>query len=250
MTPWVTRLLLANCVMYLVTAASPGVSTGLMLVPVLIFLRPWTLVTYMFLHGSFWHLAFNMLGLYFFGPRLEMLLGSKKFITLYFIGGICGGLLSFVFAPNSPIIGASAAIFSIFYGFAYYWPREQLYIWGILPVEARWMVVGMTLLSLFGGFTGFEQGIAHFAHLGGFAGGFLYIRWMRQRSFARAVEKSQPVQKPDESKLKIWHQIPRDRLHPVNREEFDRIMTKIEKSGVASLTSEEITFLDRFSGLI
>jgi membrane associated rhomboid family serine protease len=174
MTPWVTRLLIANVSMFLLSIGSPVVTKVLMFVPVYILSQPWTIITYMFLHGGFWHLAFNMLGLFFFGPRLEVTLGSQRFLLLYFISGICGGLLSFVFAPHTPIIGASAAVFGVFYAFARYWPREQLYVWGVFPVQARWMVIGMTVLSLFGGFGGFEQGIAHFAHLGGFVGGFFF----------------------------------------------------------------------------
>ena len=71
LTPWVKRLLLANVVMFLITMANPVLYRALILYPPWALLRPWTLITYMFLHGGFGHLAFNMIGLYFFGPRLE-----------------------------------------------------------------------------------------------------------------------------------------------------------------------------------
>jgi len=247
MTPWVTRLLIANIIMYLLSISSPEVTKLLMFVPVNILFQPWTLITYMFLHGGFWHLAFNMLGLFFFGPRLEATLGSQRFLWLYFISGVCGGLLSFVFAPYTPIIGASAAVFGVFYAFAHYWPREQLYIWGILPVEARWMVIIMTLLSLFGGFGGFEQGIAHFAHLGGFAGGFFFIRWADSTSRAVQFQKRMMPSGPGASDIKRWMNISREGLHEVNREELDRILDKMKISGVENLTPDEVAFLNRFS---
>ena len=82
LSPWVRRLLLANVAVFLVTAASPVLYRALLLYPPWALYRPWTLVTYMFLHGGFGHLFFNMLGLYFFGPRLEDRLGGKPFLTL------------------------------------------------------------------------------------------------------------------------------------------------------------------------
>ena len=85
MTPWVSRLLLANVAMYFVTQASPMTYRLLMFVPAETLIRPWGVFTYMFLHANFTHLLFNMLGLFFFGPRLEMRLGSGGFLKLYFL---------------------------------------------------------------------------------------------------------------------------------------------------------------------
>jgi hypothetical protein len=185
--------------------------------------------------------------LYFFGPRLETVLGSTKFLLLYFISGISGGLLSFLFAPNTPIVGASAAVFGVFYAFARYWPKEQVYIWGIVPVQARWMVVGMTALSLFGGFTGFEQGIAHFAHLGGFIGGFFFIKWVDSTSPTTKFQKKVMPPAPSSSDVQKWMNTSREGLHEVNREELDRVLNKLKTTGVESLTPDEIAFLNRFS---
>jgi membrane associated rhomboid family serine protease len=247
MTPWVTRLVILNALVFLLTLANPYAAKLLMFVPALIADRPWTIITYMFVHAGFWHIFFNMMGLWFFGPRLEVTLGSAKFLWLYFLSGICGGLLSFVFAPMTPIVGASAAVFGVFYAFAHFWPKEHIYVWGILPVEARWFVLGMTALSLLGGFGGFEEGIAHFAHLGGFAGGFLYIRWIEKNSRAARYQEQQeppPVQQAD---LERWMGISREGMHEVNREELDRVQAKLAKTGVQSLTPNEIAFLNRFS---
>lgn len=250
MTPWVQRLVFANVVMYLITLAVPDVVRWLALVPILVPFRPWTPITYMFLHGGLGHIFFNMLGLFFFGPRLEQRLGGRRFLWLYFTSGLMGAALSLV-TPMVPVIGASGAVFGVLLGFAHYWPREPIYIWGVFPVEARVLVVVVTALSLFAGFTGAQAGIAHFAHLGGFLGGFLYIRWMERRSparlfRARAAAPARSARTAD-SDMKRWAEIRRDQMHPVNRAELDRVLDKINTSGVGSLTADERAFLDRFS---
>lgn len=247
MTFWVLRIIAANIVVFLLSMAVPQVMTAGMLVPIWVFARPWTIITYMFLHANFWHLFFNMLGLYFFGPRLEMEIGSKHFFWLYLVSGLMGAALSFLFTPYTSIVGASGAIFGILYGFAHFWPREQIYIWGILPVEARWLVVGMTALALFGGFGGGGGGVAHFAHLGGFVGGFAYLRWLRSKRTAQRSRLEPRSPAPSASDLKRWSRIQRDRLHEVNRAELDRIMAKLSSTGPQSLTATERAFLDRFS---
>ncbi len=252
LTPWVKRLLIANLLMFLLTMALPDVQYWLAYRPVWILIRPWTVVTYMFLHANFWHLFFNMIGLYFFGPRLEDRLGARHFLTLYFIAGIAGALLSL--APMyryTWIVGASGAVFGVLLGFARFWPRERIYIWGILPIEAWLMVVILTALSLYGGGTG-AGNTAHFAHLGGFAGAFLYLKWLDLRSPARKFKQAvnQPGRRGlggDGADLKRWNTIDREAMHPVNREELDRVLEKIKTSGVGSLTPDERAFLERFT---
>ncbi len=138
-----------------------------------------------------------MLGLYFFGPRLELVIGGGRFLTLYFTSGIAGALLSLL-TPTASIVGASAAIFGVFYGYAHYWPRDRILVWGIVPVEARLFVILMTVISL-----GLGLGPR------GLAGNTT--------------------------------------LHPVNREELDRVLAKLADNGPVGLTAEERAFLDRFS---
>ena len=110
MTPWVLRLLFANIGAYFVQLTMPALTDQLAFIPAFAFREPWTIVTYMFLHGGMAHILFNMLGLYFFGPRVEARIGSTRFVQLYFVSGIFGALLSMLFAWQSPIIGASGAI--------------------------------------------------------------------------------------------------------------------------------------------
>src|SRR5215216_6073563 len=187
MTPWVKRLLIANVAVFFVQLTVPGATQFLAFIPAYALVRPWSFVTYMFAHSptQYTHILFNMLVLYFFGPRVEERLGSNHFIRLYFISGIVGALLSIVFAQGGYIVGASGAIFGVQLAFAKYWPRERIYIWGILPVEAWLLVLVTTVLALWSGFTGGGGGVAHFAHLGGYLGAWLYLIWMDRRSPAR-----------------------------------------------------------------
>jgi len=251
MTPWVRRLLVANAVMYLASQVYPAIFYELLLVPALIPSRPWTLVTYMFLHdrNGFAHILFNMLALYFFGSRVEARIGSRHFISLYLVSGIAGALLSLVFTPRAYIIGASGAVFGVSFAFAYFWPRDRIYIWGVLPIEARWLVILTAAIAIFGGFTGAQGGVAHFAHLGGYAGGWLYLSWMSRRATAgrRAwqAKVSAPAGAVDSRRIAT---IDLSRIHPVNRDEVNRILDKINATGLESLTGEERTFLSHFAG--
>ena len=247
MTPWVMRIIAANAVMFVVTNLAPGIERELMFMPAEALLRPWTAVTYMFLHGGFGHILFNMLALFFFGPRLEGELGAKRFLWLYFVSGLSGAALSFLFSFNTPIIGASAAVYGVLIGFTWFWPRSQIFLWGILPVEARWLVAGMTALSIFGGFGGGGDGVAHFAHLGGFLGGYLYLRSAAPRPDTAGPAVAAERQAIDPGTLQRWRGIPTAGMHEVNREEFQRIMTKVDGEGPGNLTPQEIAFLERFS---
>lgn len=247
MTPWVLRLVVANVVMFLVTGAAPGLFSALALVPAQVPLRPWTPFTYMFLHAGTFHLLFNMMGLFFFGPRLEARIGGTRFLRLYLVSGLSGALFS-IATPHVPIVGASGAIFGVFVGFARYWPRAQVLIWGIVPVEARIMVILMTVLALMGGFGVGQSGVAHFAHLGGFVGGWLYLRGAEARSAATAFRQvARAAPRPDGAVVERWRRIDRSTLHPVNAEEVERVLAKMETLGASSLTPDERAFLERFA---
>ena len=247
MTPWVQRLLIANVIVFFVQMTMPTLANQFAFVPAHVLSQPWTMVTYMFLHGGFGHIFWNMIALYFFGPRVEMRLGTERFFALYFISGIAGALLSFALAPNAAIIGASGAIYGVMLAFARFWPRDQIYIWGIIPIEARWLVVGYTLLNVFGGFGGGMSNEAHFAHLGGFAGAFLYLTFLMRdkgaKRFKREVTATRPLV---DSTVKNWRQVDRSSVHAVNKDEVDRILDKINASGIASLTPQERLFLSNF----
>ncbi len=249
-TKWVGLLIAANVLTYMVLQQSPESKLALEFVPALMLVRPWTLFTYMFIHADFGHIFFNMLTLFFFGPRVEDRLGGAKFLTLYFVSGLFGAFTSMIMSPMVGILGASAAVYGVLLAFARLWPRAQLLIWGIIPVEARTLIIIMTLISLFLG--GLRVGnIAHFAHLGGFLGGWLVLRLTGTRS---ADDRHRPVQPPraptpTPSATQRWKQIRLERLHPVNREEAERVLAKLETRGPTSLTADEQAFLDRFSAM-
>jgi membrane associated rhomboid family serine protease len=103
LTPWVSRIIFANVAIFLAQKFMPGFEPLIrnvgVLIPAWLPYRPWTIVTYMFLHAGFWHVFFNMFSLFFFGPRLELELGGRRFLTLYLLSGMTGGLLSWVFTP-------------------------------------------------------------------------------------------------------------------------------------------------------
>ena len=249
MTPWVSRIVFLNVAIYLAQQFVPGfdqLCSSFELIPYFIPMQPWTLVTYMFLHAGFGHLFFNMLSFYIFGPRLEAHLGGRSFVILYLLSGIAGGLLSLPFSPLARIVGASGAIMGVMYGFARYWPKERIMVW-FTVLEARWAVLLFIGLDVFAGFGGGGGNIAHFAHLGGAAGGFAYLQLSDMFSRRKKFEAKIIAPRASRSDLSRWSRIPRDALHEVNREELDRIMKKIDDQGIGSVTPQERTFLDTFS---
>jgi len=141
----------------------------------------WTFVTYMFMHGSFSHILFNMLGLFIFGIHVERQMGSKEFLLYYFLTGIMAGVFSFVvyyYTGNRVIMlmGASGALFAVELAYAVFFPDSIIYIWGILPLRAPVMVLGFTALELIFSITGRNSGVAHLTHLAGFAMGWFYFQ--------------------------------------------------------------------------
>ena len=249
MTPWVLRLLVANVVMYALQTLLPIVNQLFYFVPRLILFRPWTVVTYMFLHGSLSHILFNMLGLFFFGSRVEARLGSRRFITLYLLSGVTGAMASLIFTPNAAVIGASAGVFGVMMAFAMFWPRERIYIWGVLPIEARVLVILTTAMALYFGLGGRGGGIAHFAHLGGYVGAFVYLWWLDRTSGAKTFRRKVQAVPPAIKRVVNLsrEQLKLDGVHEITREEVDRILDKINTDGMSSLTPQELQFLSNFA---
>ena len=247
MTPWVKRLIAANAVVFFLQMASPPLTDAFAFVPALFFVRPWTAVTYMFLHGGWLHIGFNMLVLFFFGPRVEARIGSNRFITLYFIAGVSGAVLSFFLAPGAAIIGASAAVFGVETAYAKYWPRDLIYIWGVLPIQAIWLIALTVGYSVWSGLNGSTSGVADFAHLGGIAGGFLYLWWLdRHRGTRKFRAQATAPTKAHTTRVLNWKRVDPSSIHELNREEVNRILDKISAQGVDSLTAEERVFLSNF----
>lgn len=258
MTPWVRRLLIANVVIFMLSASvMPYLYRDFALIPALFLQRPWTGVTYMFLHAGLGHIFFNMIGLFFFGPRLEQRLGGSDFLKLYFLSGFGGAAFSFLFAPVNPVVGASAAVYGVLLGFAMIWPRERIYIWAVLPIEAWLLAALMIAASLYSGITGSGGNTAHFAHLGGLAFGFIYLKWRDwrrgapARSFQRRMEgasQGPSAGLSDKAQLARWQTIDVEALHELKREEVRHLLAKAKLLGGGGLTSSERQFLDRMVG--
>ena len=140
----------------------------------------WSFITYMFIHGSFSHVFFNMFGLFIFGIQVERALGSKEFLLYYLATGALAGIFSFgvYFLTGNYVValmGASGALYAVQLAYAVCFPTAIIYIWGILPLRAPIMVLGFTALSLFFVITGGGGNVAHLTHLAGFGFGWLYF---------------------------------------------------------------------------
>ena len=159
--------------------------------------------------------------------------------------------MSVVFFTASFIVGASGAVFGVMLAFAILWPREPVYLMGIIPIPAGILVGGMAMLALFGGFGRAQDGIAHFAHLGGFVGAWFYMSLVKRSSPTAVAERQQQremreVVKNAEDDIARWKAIAVEGLHEVNREEVERLLQKISSQGVTSLSRDERAFLDSF----
>lgn len=150
--------------------------------------RPWQLVTYAFLHGNTMHLFFNMLALYMFGSDIERVFGRRRFAIYYLVCVVTAAVAQLAVAtvsnaPPYPTVGASGGVFGLLLAFGLYFPRRMvMLIFPPIPLPAWLFVTLYGALELFLGVTGTQQGVAHFAHLGGMLGGYLTIRSWRAHS--------------------------------------------------------------------
>jgi membrane associated rhomboid family serine protease len=145
---------------------------------------PWQVVTYAFLHGSWSHLFFNMLGLWMFGAELERLWGPKRFMQFYAASVLTAAAsqltLCAVIGATFPTVGASGGLFGLLLAFGMMFPNRVIVpLIPPIPMKARTFVIIYGGLELLFGVTGTMQGVAHFAHLGGMLGGYLMIRYWR-----------------------------------------------------------------------
>jgi membrane associated rhomboid family serine protease len=259
LTPWVKRLIIANTVIYvlMLVGQQTGWLPALLVYEFLgfnvaeVYKEPWTIITYMFVHGGFFHVFFNMLMLFFFGPPLEERWGGKEFIKYYLVCGVGGALFTLLFGGGT-IIGASGAIYGVMLAYALNWPDALIWIYAIFPVKAKYVVMFLGAISFFAVFAGQQDGIAHFAHLGGLVVGFIYLKkgwqagahWERLRKRFRRRKLSvvaggangdarrDPSRAEEEARM---------------LEVVDQLLDKIAAQGIDSLTAEERRFLDDVS---
>jgi membrane associated rhomboid family serine protease len=247
----------------------------------------WTPVSYMFVHAGLWHLALNMYTLWIFGPRVEHVWGTKRFTWFYLWCGLGGVLAHALFGPSgSALVGASAAIFGVMFAFAWQWPREEIYLFGVLPLRVSVLVGLLAGINLLQGVAAAAagsvgSGVAYLAHLGGFAFAFLYLhapgpgsierlrqhvssvpdgsespraippRTARSRTRVDEVDEIVAKSKAIVGKQKQQRQPARGTLPRMPAEpkptEVDRLLDKISAEGMASLTDEEREILSEFS---
>jgi membrane associated rhomboid family serine protease len=156
-------------------------------------LEPWQFVSYGFLHGSMLHLSFNMLGLWMLGRDVETTFGSKRYLQYYLVCVVTAAVVQLLVGqllswPPFPTVGASGGVFGLLLAFGMLFPeRRVLLLFPPIPMKARTFVTLYGVIELVLGITGSESGVAHFAHLGGLAGGFFMIQYWRGRwPFSRA----------------------------------------------------------------
>lgn len=198
--------------------------------------KPWQCFSYMFVHFDLMHLFFNLLGLFFFGPNVEQSFGSNNFIKYYLLCG-CGGAfaayLMNLFTPIPPTIGASGAIFGIYYACYRFFPDAIVHVYFLFPIKLKYLLL---LLFLFSFLALFDTGsdVAHFAHLGGLLTGVAYFRysdslyiWMENRRRKKIIVE-------EEKEIQI-------------KDKVDQLLHKISKDGMDSLSSQEKAYLKKAS---
>ena len=228
--------------------------------------QPYQFVTYMFMHGSFGHLFFNMFALWMFGNAIENACGPKRFLFFYMVCGIGAGLTQelvqyiqlndivqnyeYVRLNNRSIpvdeylnmlttVGASGAVYGILLAFGMMWPNSRIYLYFLIPIKTKWFVLIYGLLELFSGFSSIDN-VAHFAHVGGMVFGLLLILYwknggtagLKMRFTKKNTGNSRPKSDWDYNKER----------HDEDRR-TDEILDKISKGGYDSLTKEEKEFL-------
>jgi membrane associated rhomboid family serine protease len=138
----------------------------------------WQLVTYIFLHGGFFHILFNMFGLYMFGSELEATWGTREFTKYFFLCGIGGAITSVIVSPSSaiPIVGASGAIFGLLLAYGVLFPNRPIYLYMIIPIPAKWFVMIFGAITLLSAVSVSNSGVAYVTHLGGMIFGLIYLK--------------------------------------------------------------------------
>ena len=220
--------------------------------------RWYQLLTYMFFHDGFGHIFFNMYGLYLFGSLVAPILGRTRFLTLYFISGVGGALLHLAanWGVKFPTVGASGALFGVMLAVAMFRPNVEMYLLFIpVPIKMKTLVVVYALLEILS--SGKLDNIAHLAHLGGFVGAYLYLVIFCRRDIVWNITdifkgsgsgRSFDRHAPDggNSGNDGATGAPEPHITQVSQKEVDRLLDKISRDGINSLTDYERAELQFF----
>lgn len=222
----------------------------------------WRLLTYAFCHSTtqFLHIVFNMMVLFFFGRELERKYGSREFLAFYLIAAVVAALsFLLVDALSGDIrsaVGASGATMALLVLFACNYPRQEILLWFVVKMQVRWLVVFLLVMDLLPalaalGGKDFRTGIAHAAHIGGMAFGYLYFKWnLRLAPFVNKISPVRPRQgggggkkpKPRRADLSTS-----GRSKAEIDEQMDALLQKISDKGFQSLTDKEKKFMEQAS---
>jgi membrane associated rhomboid family serine protease len=229
--------------------------------------RLWQLLTFQFLHSTPWpwHVLFNCLALYFFGRTVEETLGSRRFLWLYVLSGVCGGALQALTTvilpnrPDAPVVGASAGVCGLIGIFCALYPMRELTIWIYffpITVRARYLLWFLTGLSIYGTLVPFDM-VAHAAHLGGILTGLVYVHWFHGADRFSGFSGFWTRLRPRRSRPIVKVRFPRGSDEKSRAaeaadlgstdfisKEVDPILEKISAHGIHSLTERERRILE------
>ncbi len=204
------------------------------------------LVSAMFLHGSFGHILMNMWALYVFGSLVAPILGRTRFLTLYFVSGIFGNLLWCAANLNSPayLVGASGAIFGVMMAVALLTPDVRfMMLFFPVPIKAKTLVIVYACYEIFSELVTYSD-VAHLAHLGGIVGGYIYLRMVFGTRLPWDIFRFiRSTPRPGESDYAESRRSWRNPSGPVSQRELDALLDKISRSGINSLTPDEMARL-------
>ncbi|MEX0929490.1 MAG: rhomboid family intramembrane serine protease [Balneolales bacterium] len=216
--------------------------------------QPWRLVTYMFLHGSFLHLLFNMLWLWWMGRPVESQLGPRNFLVLFLGSGIGGALINLLFSGlflSNITIGASGAVFGIMVSFAFIFPRTPIMLLFLPPIEARFLVAGLIAFDML--FIASADNVARIVHLGGAFSGYVLLRlyyrgynydlWME--SFGKKLKRDKNMARKKKTKMHSVSEA--EIIEEYDQSELDRILDIISKKGYEGLSEDEKRILFELS---
>lgn len=214
----------------------------------------WQPFTYLFIHGGFMHLLFNLFALWMFGMPVENQWGAREFVKYYFLCGLGAAAASVALSPHSgvPVIGASGPVYGMLVAFAMLYPDAVIYLYFLIPIKALHMAILFGVIEFFAGTTGSSPGIARFAHLGGMLTGYFYIRWW----WVVKIRAKAALQGLASGELRRARPAPRraassgseaSAAEEAAMAEVDRVLDKILVSGLESLTEEERELMRRYS---
>jgi membrane associated rhomboid family serine protease len=288
-TPAVQWLIAANVVVYflqLTIFGEPAMTSWFALSAEQFPDHWWAVATYMFVHAGLVHLGTNMLMLWMFGPRVERAFGTRSFCNFYFWCGLGGAVFHLLFVRQGAVIGASGAVVGVVLAYALRWPDDEVYLFGVVPIKARWLAVwmiaanvGMALADM----TGYtSSGTAWMTHVGGLVFAWIYLHAPYGTGLERLKQHVATV--PDEQRPQPIPKTPRNRRHehpqtadeavarsnamakrravpqqssqtpsatvrkPKRKlDEVNALLDKISRGGINSLTPAERTILEELS---